>query len=47
MEAVYNGAEYLRQKRSALELWADYLNPMITEGADRKVVRMRPKEVPV
>jgi integrase len=42
MEAVYNGAQYLTQKRRALEMWADYLRPII-EGADRKVVPLRPK----
>jgi integrase len=45
MEAVYNGAEYLRQKRKALEMWADYLNPIIN-GDARKVIPLRPKEVP-
>jgi integrase len=45
MEAVYNGAQYLTQKRRALETWADYLNPIIN-GDARKVVPMRPKEVP-
>jgi integrase len=45
MENVYNTAQYVRQKRSALEKWADYLKS-ITDGASRKVIPMRPKEVP-
>jgi integrase len=45
MEAVYNTSQYLTQKRKALEMWADYLNPIINGGA-RKVLPMRPKEVP-
>ena len=40
LEAVYNNAQYLRQKRAALELWTDYLRPVI-DGTDRKVVQMR------
>jgi hypothetical protein len=40
MEAVYNGAEYLRQKRKALEMWADYLNPII-DGDARKIIPLR------
>jgi integrase len=44
MEAVYNNAQYLRQKRAALELWADYLRP-IMDGSDRKVVQMPRKEL--
>jgi hypothetical protein len=44
MEKVYNRAEYIAQKRTALAMWADHLNSII-EGAERKVVPMRPKEV--
>jgi integrase len=44
LEEVYNRAEYIAQKRTALAMWADHLNSII-EGADRKVVPMRPKEV--
>ena len=39
LEATYNTAQYLRQKRAALELWTDYLRPMI-DGSDRKIVLM-------
>jgi integrase len=44
LEAVYNNAQYLRQKREALELWTDYLRPII-DGGDRRVVQMPRKEV--
>jgi integrase len=39
LEAIYNTAQYLRQKRAALELWTDYLRPII-DGTERKVVPM-------
>jgi integrase len=41
LERVYNTSQYLAQKRAALELWADYLRPVIN-GSDRKVVQMIP-----
>jgi integrase len=40
LEAVYNTAQYLRQKRAALELWTDYLRPITIEAAERKIVLM-------
>jgi integrase len=42
---TYNRAAYERQVRAALILWADHLQS-ITTGAERKVIPMRPKEVP-
>jgi integrase len=39
MEKVYNTAKYIPQKRRALELWADYLRPIIG-GGDRKIVQL-------
>jgi hypothetical protein len=44
LDAVYNGAQYLTQKRRALELWTDYLRPVLS-GANRKVVQMSLTEV--
>jgi integrase len=45
MEEVYNKAEYIAQKRTALALWADHLNS-IFEGAERKIIPMRPTGIP-
>jgi integrase len=41
MEEVYNRAEYLTQKRTALSLWTDHLKS-IFEGAERKIILLRP-----
>jgi integrase len=43
LEATYNTAMYVRQKHAALQLWTDYLRPII-DGGERKVVQMR-KEI--
>jgi integrase len=43
LEATYNTAQYIRQKREALELWTDYLRPII-DGGERRVVQMPRKE---
>ncbi len=42
---VYNRATYDREVTTALLIWAEHLQSII-EGADRKVVPLRPKEVP-
>jgi integrase len=42
---IYNRATYDREVTTALLIWAEHLQSII-EGADRKVVSLRPKEVP-
>jgi integrase len=42
---IYNRATYEREVRGALLLWADHLQSIV-EGAERKVIPMRQKEVP-
>jgi integrase len=45
VSGVYNRSVYATEVRNALLMWADHLRT-ITDGADRKVIPMRPKEVP-
>jgi integrase len=45
ISGVYNRGTYAPEVRNALLMWADHVRT-ITDGADRKVIPMRPKEVP-
>ena len=45
VSGVYNKGTYAAEVRDALLMWADYVRT-ITDGAERKVIPMRPKEVP-
>jgi integrase len=45
VSGVYNRSVYATEVRNALLMWADHVRT-ITDGSDRKVIPMRPKEVP-